>query len=515
MKITKTIYLGALSMIVAALLGACGSASAPPIDLPAPITGRVDVSSPDDSGNVTVTGTEGAVTGGALVMVVNEGEAESAGIKLMDYLIPSAYAVEYPETCSVVGHACAYAEDDGSFVVVIAASAEDPLTIGLIYPYNGAWRSEQIQLTVPTPAEPEENCAGLGLSGKTVDVEIAPVSGVPVLLKQGTDTTTNQLVIGAAAETTVAVNGCYAHSLAIRDISGADRVVVTSKDDKTIWMGKFQGGAFTDERAFTLSDEPMHAMFIDAFAAPLVAFKTATSVVLSLVSMIDGSMIQTLSISFASAPLEGLTRSLSLDSLKMSNYGNQYLGLLITDKGDNVDAYVTLFRADDLTEDALTVKRTGLAGLAGAPSSIADGALCVFNDEDVGIVILDSAIAGTNNLDDTRIYHDSGLYPLYENSNLDSVKLSDIKTSHINQHPTLEKLEKVVVKRSSSPEVAIAVAVDGTLLMQQMTDLFPYETASWAPSGSIVALDLNDDLQLMYGADVVTGAVIDGSGLVY
>ncbi len=514
MKITRTIYLGALSMIAAALLGACGSASAPPIDLPAPITGRVDVSSPDDSGNVTVTGTEGAVTGGALVMVVNEGEAESASIKLMDYLIPSAYAVEYPETCSVVGHACVYAEDDGSFVVVIAASAEDPLTIGLIYPYNGAWRSEQIQLTVPTPAEPEENCAGLGLSGKAVDVEIAPVSGVPVLLKQGSDTTTNQLVIGAAAETTVAVNGCYAHSLAIRNISGADRIVVTSKDDKTIWMGKFQGGAFTDERAFTLSDEPMHAMFIEAFAAPLVAFKTASSVALSLVSMIDGSMIQTLSISLASAPLEGLTRSLSLDSLKMANDYNQYLGLLITDKGDNVDAYVTLFRADDLAEDALTVQRTGLAGLAGAPSSIVDGALYVYNSEEVDIAILDSAIAGTNNLVDAKIYYDT-TYLLNETSDLNYSKLSDIKTGQINQHPTLEKLEKVVVKRSTSPEVAFAVAADGLLLMQQLTYLFPYETASWAPSGSIVALDLNDDLQLMYGADVVTGAVIDGSGLVY
>ena len=365
MKIKTGISLAAI--VIATLLAGCGSVSAPPIDLPAPITGRVDVSAPDANGNVTVTGTEGAVEGSELVMVVNETTAASASLSILDLIIPSAYAASFPNICSTTGHACAYAEADGSFVVVIAADSDDALTIGLIDASSGAWRSERIEVTVPQSGEPEPdaNCTGLGLSGATVDVKIAPAGQVPVLLKQGSETTTNQLIIGEGADaTTVDITGCYAHSIAITQTSTGDLMAVTSEGDKTVWAGRLVSGAVTEARSFTVDYEPMDAIFVGTLSSPIVAVKTSDSVLLQFISLADGTALETMAIYHpsSSTQLTGITRSIALDSIKMDNANDEILGLLITDTGDNVSAYLTIFQADTLIHK-LTVARSELDSL--------------------------------------------------------------------------------------------------------------------------------------------------------
>ena len=116
---TPTLKSAVLALLLFAVAG-CGSASAPPVDLPAPITGRIDVSSPDADGNVTITGSAGAVEGASLFMAVNE--SVSASLQLLDALVPSAYAGSFPAVCYEAGHACAVAESDGSFVIILQAS---------------------------------------------------------------------------------------------------------------------------------------------------------------------------------------------------------------------------------------------------------------------------------------------------------------------------------------------------------------------------------------------------------
>ena len=530
MKIKTGISLAA--MMVAALLAGCSSSvSAPPIDLPAPITGRIDVSAPDANGNVTVTGTEGAVAGSELVMVVNETTAASASLFILDLIVPSAYASSYPAICSTVGYACEYAEADGSFVMVIAAESDDALTIGLIYSDSGEWRSERISVSVPQSGEPEPdaNCTGLGLSGAAVDVKIAPTGKVPILLRQGSETTTNQLIIGEGSDaTTVDITGCYAHSIAITQTSTGDLMAVTSEGDKTVWAGRLVSGAVTEARSFTVDYEPMDAIFVGTLSSPIVAMKTSDSVLLQFVSLSDGSALETMAVYHpsASTQLTGITRSIALDSIKMDNSSGDHLGLLITDDGNNVSAYITLFIADTLIHK-LTVARSELAVLADEVKSIVDGALYVETSDYVRIAVLDSA--STNNSVAQlaiNVLISTTAEPLIYSQELgvisqwDSIKIGSPSYDAISSYDssTLGLLKKIKVSKAyASIDEAIIATSSGWLVQQ---DLY-YDTAPssswelWSSGANIVAIDLNDTLAEMFGADATTGTALDGSTLVY
>ncbi len=220
-----------------AFLAGCGSASAPPIDLPAPVVGRVTVGAPDASRKSTITGTEGAVPGGSIVMAINERIAGTASLmwKISDALIPVAYAQSLPAVCSQSGHACIVANADGSFVMTIDAAIGDNIIIVLIDEL-GTEISERLSIIVPELTAGGDvpvikNCAGTGATGTVVDMFNA--SGTPILLRQGDETTTNRLIIG---ERTVALPGCFAKNLSFFDLSlGIARIVVTSSDEPLVW----------------------------------------------------------------------------------------------------------------------------------------------------------------------------------------------------------------------------------------------------------------------------------------
>ena len=124
MKARKRIFILMNAVLIFFWLGCSGtvsSISAPPVDMPAPITGRVDVSSPDASGMVTVKGTAGAVPAGSLVMAVNEGVSSAKMLRIMNFFVSDAYAQDasFPAICNETGHACALADVDGSFVILL------------------------------------------------------------------------------------------------------------------------------------------------------------------------------------------------------------------------------------------------------------------------------------------------------------------------------------------------------------------------------------------------------------
>ncbi len=129
----------------------CGSlsASAPPLSIPAPVSGIVSVTSPDEDGVALVAGDSDAVEGGSLVQAINETQASSVAF-LLSSLIPSAMADgDLPAVCSLPFHVCAYAEDDGSFEIEITAAEDDEISVGTIDPTSGDETSEKTRKPVP------------------------------------------------------------------------------------------------------------------------------------------------------------------------------------------------------------------------------------------------------------------------------------------------------------------------------------------------------------------------------
>ena len=98
------------AFLMALILWGCGSGSvsAPPVSLPAPVTGRITVSSPDESGEVTVVGEEGSVSNSAYVMAINEEQDVTA----FHFIFPISFQSVQAQTssfhsiCERTGRAC-------------------------------------------------------------------------------------------------------------------------------------------------------------------------------------------------------------------------------------------------------------------------------------------------------------------------------------------------------------------------------------------------------------------------
>ena len=297
---------------------------------------------------MTVTGSDGAVPSDSTVMAVNESASASQSARLLDFVVPSAYASDgFPAICSAVGHACAKADANGAFVIILAAANGDSIAIGIIDPATGDWLSELLSREVPNSST-SEGCAAKGVSGKAVDIAVIPGAGTPIVLKQGDSSSHNRLVIGASGETTVEIDGCFAQSLAISsDGAGAATIVVASADDKILWAGSYASGAISGGRSFTLDYAPLRAAFAGDSGYAIVALKDSSSIHLSKISLSDGSIAATLSPEYdQSAQPSGLTRAQRIAMIRMP--GGEHLGALLADSGNPTAFSITLFAAGAL-----------------------------------------------------------------------------------------------------------------------------------------------------------------------
>lgn len=527
MKITKTPIAGAFIIMMLLSVG-CGSATAPPVDLPAPITGRIDVSSPDGDGNVTVTGDEEAVTGGQIVMVVNENEAGAVSWMILNLIVPSAYAQTFPSICDDAGHACTESADDGSFQVIIPAAVGDVLVIGLI-DSEGNRISDTISLTVPesgTP-EPDANCEGMAVSGAIVDIKIAPTSGIPVMLKQGSDTTTNQLIIGETSPTTVSITGCYAHSLAFYGSTVGDSIAVTSKDDKVLWAGRFVDGEVLDSRSFTLDYEPMHIVYVNLSSQPTVAIrKTSNTVRLARISTSEGTIQSEMQIILSSSGIEevsGVTRSTVLDVIPMNLPTGEYLGMAVVDDGSNTNSYLVLFQAEGTgptRKGAWSRLEISLFNAGNPLASIVDGILYKKNvgtDEYVLEIAIIDTEGGNNLLQKYKVMRSTVSVPtqLYYLDILATVELVD-PLFIMKRTPVGGPLDLIVRGRlDMTGHVGLMTNADGQLLENLLGWDYDIEILGDLAAGhDIVAIDALPSMNLFYGADATAEAIIDGSSLV-
>lgn len=135
-------------------------ASAPPISLPAPVTGRLTLTRPDSQLASLNIGDDQAVTPDSLVMAVNSIQEEASlekdwmsGLRLahlMDLLVPQAKADPvYPEICSQLHHACGYSNAAGAFEFPLQGEIDDHITLGIIDPTTGDWISPTVERKIP------------------------------------------------------------------------------------------------------------------------------------------------------------------------------------------------------------------------------------------------------------------------------------------------------------------------------------------------------------------------------
>lgn len=511
MKIKITVTTIIIMMGSIAFGFACGSASAPPVDLPAPITGRIDVSAPDADGNVTITGTDGAVEGGSTVMAVNETVAGTQALKIIDLIVSSAWASDgFPSVCSGTGHACALADSNGAFVILLAASTGDSIAIGVINATDGEFISELTRKDVST------SCSGLGLSGATKGVVVA-ADGTPVLLKQGSDSSKNSLVIGSTSE---GIEGCYANSIALYGNSdGTSTLAVTSKEDKKLWTGTLSGGNITSEKVFLLSGEPMAITFAGSASSALVAVYINGSITLAKYSLTGTteSTIEPAESTYpqddAGAQIQSLTRSRRVDAVAMNN--GDHLALAVTDEGDALAAYLTFFEVEGMRHLS-TFATNGLYLLF---TSLDDAKFWLSDSHYIKIVGISTgesrgAVASLWNLEDTQISistvlaDETYIYPsVYEPDISYGVQPTHIAVSN-----------SVTISATAPAPMGIFTTLAGNAMLQSLPaagDSGSIADISVTSGHDLVAIDMNDTARKAYAADATSGTAVLIEGLTW
>lgn len=517
----RIIILIALNVIAASSMFGCGgSASAPPVDLPAPITGRVDVSSPDEDGNVTVTGTEGAVEGGVTVMAVNETVSGQAAIRLLDALIRPVYAQgAFPAICSTLGHACTVANADGSFTILLAADEDDSIVVGAINATTGDFTDNQTRINVPRFGSAPANvspCDGKGLSGTPMDIAISPSDGTAFVLNQGSESALNHITYTSSAGVAkkVGIGGCYAHSLAVLQDAATGHIVLaaTSKDDKKLWTAIYEDGEISGKTIFKLDDEPMHVTFVGSAENVVAALKTADSVILGQISLVDGTIGSEMApIDSAGNVLAGLSISTAIDTIQTQ--AGATLGLLVTQSADLSTSYATFFAADTMQH---LVTWTGSGDNLAAP---ANGNAVVRIAKLFSVVVQNQTLLGVAFVDDTNnVFYrrkiDSG------NSNVFAIDILNLQvplsTELLTSSSTVAigDIVDLAISRSARvnnqqvlPPTAIVTTSTGAIVAAQtiVGGGGGGQSATLASNGSFGAIDINDSLQSIQVLNLDTG----------
>lgn len=164
-------------LVLMALLGLAGcttgsGASAPPISLPAPVTGRMTVTGSDESGVALVIGDEGAVPAGSVVHAIN-GSKETVALRVIEmglgWVSEARAQTGLPEICSRTFHACAVADATGSFEISIPAAADEDIVVEVLDPATGSRISERFHHPVPRNIRHfSRSIVDLGLLANTV-----------------------------------------------------------------------------------------------------------------------------------------------------------------------------------------------------------------------------------------------------------------------------------------------------------------------------------------------------------
>ncbi len=170
------------------LLNSCGSATgAPPVSIPAPAPAKIRVTSPNDDGLVTVTGSAGAVSANTTVRVTNVTASGTASLdRFLEFVVRTAWA----QAATTVETTAAA---DGSFSVQIAASVGDSLRIVVIDPTTGE-ESDPLDVTTPSNTPPltfSPSAITVDGSGNGYAVGVLEGQGIAAVINLATNTVTS------------------------------------------------------------------------------------------------------------------------------------------------------------------------------------------------------------------------------------------------------------------------------------------------------------------------------------
>jgi hypothetical protein len=338
------------TIIAFTFIAGCGTVAAPPIDLPAPVTGRITSGGPDLSSKATFTGGAGAIPQEAIdvgVIVVAEntritGNRTSLLWDITDSVFSPAYAQvteDFPPLCSQSGYGCAIPGSDGSFTVQVDAYVDDIIDIYVANPDTGIRMGAIAQLTVPTG--PTTDCTDSSAEGMLADMK--NVGGVPFTLFEGLGAQSNQLIIGSDI---FDLPGCYAKSLAVLATMPDDVFIAAiSSSDKLLWLGHWNGTTLTIGKVINLTDIPEAVAIAGDPAYTHVAMRKTSGFTVEKIQNIDGNSASTLPI----------PEPISLTDIKvLRTFGpfadNNYIGgvIAVGPGGLGPEAYLTFFHAESL-----------------------------------------------------------------------------------------------------------------------------------------------------------------------
>lgn len=342
-------------IVLCAFAAGCGGASAPPVDLPAPVTGQIEIGTPTADGKSTITGSAGAVPGGSYVLVINERIEVAADtsplIKLLDELVPSAYAdTTLPDICALAGHWCVIAEDDGSFELIIDAYINDSIVIVIIDEW-GTEISERLIRSVPASDHDIVACPDMSVSGKLKG--LANPDGIPLGLYEGSDDASNTLVVTGTSSSeslTIPLPGCYAKGFTFLPYSDeGGRVVMISSDDKLMWIGAWGGEYLVYAQTFNLEGVPIGVTQIGEDNYVAVTFENGNGFTVAIISTSDGSTVASYDIPNPTVPANAqLTKLIAMRSVGPFVDGAFAIGLLT--QTDELNSYLSLIDSSDLTD---------------------------------------------------------------------------------------------------------------------------------------------------------------------
>lgn len=342
-------------IVLCAFAAGCGAASAPPVDLPAPVTGQIDISTPSAEGKSTITGSTGAVPGGSYVLVINErievAQNASPLIKLMDTLVPSAYAATtLPDICDLLGHWCIVAGDDGSFVLTIDAYINDSIILVIIDGW-GNEISERLIRNVPASDQDIVACPDMNVHGKLTG--LANPDGIPLGLYEGSDISSNVLLMTdttSGESLTIPLPGCHAKGFTFLPYVGeGGRVVIISSEDKLMWIGTWDGEYLIYAQTFELEEVPIGIANIGEDNHIAVTFKTTAGFTVGIVSAIDGSVGTSYNIPNPTQPTSAtLTNLIAMRSIGPFADDALMIGLLT--QTNALHSYLTLIDSSNLND---------------------------------------------------------------------------------------------------------------------------------------------------------------------
>ncbi len=515
-------------IIIAVLVGGCAAqASAPPLEIPAPTTGRITVGAPDAAGKAIVTGTSGAVPALATVLIVNQSIVDAA---MALNIVPSVTAdeVALPGICYEPAHWCVVASEDGSFDATIDASVGDTIMIALVDSEGNV--GEAITITVPNIAEDDvENdverdvdtdadptvgpCADEGVDGSLVD--FANDGGTPYALFEGDALSMSTLFIGSGA---FEIPLCHVSSLAILPDATPTKVAIASAEEKTIVVATWNGSDLTIANAYGLSVAPLALSNIGSADRLALAMKTDTDFEVARLSTSSGAIDKNILIP---SPASGWV----IDALQDMNVVGEFndtghLGLLLFEGTDGSEQrqFVSFFETsnfNDVTINSTPIDITTSLGIAHAPD--ARLALADVGAEEVALLATDDGASKLVIAHVLKVGDDSALTlgdPIAGVKSDGGLKLSDAPLS-IAAPPGLTPKRFDVGYTASLPTAYILVNDDAeTYDMWNVEDFAgnyaeTLATISGAEQPAFIAIDSAAESILI--ADDLLGAVFDMS----